>query len=48
MYGPAVRVGPRHIVIADKDMLRQVLLKDDLPKGPLYERLNSSNRKYGA
>ncbi|KAJ8658815.1 hypothetical protein O0I10_005542 [Lichtheimia ornata] len=43
-YGQVVRVGPRHTLIADKDMLRQVLLKDDLPKGPLYDRLNSGNR----
>ncbi|KAI8144826.1 cytochrome P450 [Fennellomyces sp. T-0311] len=38
-YGDVVRLGPDTIAISDKDMLRQVLLKDDLPKGPRYERL---------
>ncbi|KAI9499050.1 cytochrome P450 [Zychaea mexicana] len=38
-YGDVVRLGPNRIGISDKRMLRQILLKDDLPKGPMYTRL---------
>ncbi|KAG2227376.1 hypothetical protein INT45_004332, partial [Circinella minor] len=38
-YGSVVRLGPSTIGISDKHMLRQVLLKEDLPKGPMYTRL---------
>ncbi|KAI9255171.1 cytochrome P450 [Phascolomyces articulosus] len=38
-YGDTVRLGPNRVGISDKRMLRQILLKDDLPKGPMYTRL---------
>ncbi|KAI9277181.1 cytochrome P450 [Phascolomyces articulosus] len=39
-YGEVVRLGPSSICVSNKEMLRQVLLKDDLPKGPRYEEFN--------
>ncbi|KAI9498282.1 cytochrome P450 [Zychaea mexicana] len=39
-YGDIVRLGPTTVSISDKHMIRQVLLKDDLPKGPRYEGLS--------
>ncbi|KAI9499056.1 cytochrome P450 [Zychaea mexicana] len=39
-YGDVVRLGPKSIQVADKHMVRQVLFKDDLPKGPDYERMS--------
>ncbi|KAI9323898.1 cytochrome P450 [Dichotomocladium elegans] len=42
-YGKVVRLGPRSIVISDKDMIRQVLQKDDLPKGSTYKNLQKLN-----
>ena len=38
-YGDVVRLGPNTIGVADKQMLRQILFKDDIPKGPAYKRL---------
>ncbi|KAI9499051.1 cytochrome P450 [Zychaea mexicana] len=38
-YGEVVRLGPNTIGVADKQMLRQILFKDDIPKGPAYKRL---------
>ncbi|KAI7861163.1 cytochrome P450 [Circinella umbellata] len=38
-YGDVVRLGPNSVGVADKEMLRQILLKDDIPKGPAYKRL---------
>lgn len=43
-YGGVVRIGPRSISIAGKDMIKQVLVNDDLPKGPIYSLFKS--RKY--
>lgn len=52
-YGKVVRLGPNRISVADKDMVQQVLMTDDFPKGPSYNRLQSkkeskplSNFKY--
>lgn len=39
-YGQVVRIGPKHISISSKEMLKQVLQKDDIAKGPAYERLH--------
>ncbi|KAI9247518.1 cytochrome P450 [Phascolomyces articulosus] len=38
-YGRVVRIGPNTIAISNKHMLQQVLLHDDLPKGPAYRRI---------
>ncbi|CDH57423.1 p450 monooxygenase [Lichtheimia corymbifera JMRC:FSU:9682] len=38
-YGKVVRLGPNRISVADKDMVQQVLMTDDFPKGPSYNRL---------
>ncbi|KAI9323899.1 cytochrome P450 [Dichotomocladium elegans] len=45
-YGEIVRLGPRHIMVSNKDMLRQILQEDDMPKDAVYsrlERLSGSN-----
>ncbi|KAI8982259.1 cytochrome P450 [Mycotypha africana] len=36
-YGEVVRLGPRSISISNKEMIRQALVTEDLPKGPLYK-----------
>ncbi|GAA5798604.1 cytochrome P450 [Helicostylum pulchrum] len=36
-YGPIVRLGPKTIAVSDKDLIRDVLVTEDLPKGPLYK-----------
>jgi hypothetical protein len=41
-YGEVVRIGPRSVSISDKDMIKQVLLQDDLPKGPAYSIFKST------
>lgn len=38
-YGKIVRLGPNYIAVADKDMLKQILVKDDLQKAPNYDNL---------
>lgn len=38
-YGKVVRLGPNSIMIADKDMLKQVLVKEDFRKAPNYDLL---------
>ncbi|KAI9255174.1 cytochrome P450 [Phascolomyces articulosus] len=38
-YGDVVRLGPNAIGVSDKHVLRQILFKEDIPKGPAYERL---------
>ncbi|KAI8144337.1 cytochrome P450 [Fennellomyces sp. T-0311] len=42
-YGSLVRLGPSRVSVSDKRMLRQILLKDDFPKGPMYTRLQRKN-----
>ncbi|KAL9547326.1 hypothetical protein MBANPS3_006220 [Mucor bainieri] len=41
-HGAIVRTGPESISVADKDMIKQILIHDDLPKGPIYETLRKS------
>ncbi|ORY97309.1 cytochrome P450 [Syncephalastrum racemosum] len=43
-YGTVVRIGPTGVSISDKDMLKQTLVKEDLPKGETYARLQRQNR----
>ncbi|CAG8621149.1 10436_t:CDS:10 [Acaulospora morrowiae] len=38
-YGRVVRVAPRVIVIADKDILKQILVTNELPKNKNYDKL---------
>lgn len=41
IHGVIVRTGPKSISVADKNMIKQVLVHDDLPKGPIYAMLRS-------
>ncbi|KAI8056335.1 cytochrome P450 [Gilbertella persicaria] len=41
-YGDLVRLGPRTISIADKTMIRQILVHEDLPKSSVYEMLQKN------
>ncbi|KAI7905070.1 cytochrome P450 [Cokeromyces recurvatus] len=43
-YGDMVRIGPNTISIANKDLLKQVLVSDDLPKGPIYKILEGNGK----
>jgi hypothetical protein len=36
-YGEIVRVGPRTVSISNKDMLKQILVTEDLVKAPIYD-----------
>jgi hypothetical protein len=36
-YGEVVRVGPRAVSISNKDMLKQILVTEDLVKAPVYD-----------
>jgi hypothetical protein len=36
-YGHVVRLSPSIISISDKDMMKQILVTDDLPKSPVYD-----------
>jgi hypothetical protein len=38
-YGSVVRTGPRSISISDKNMIKEVLATQDLPKGSQYSIL---------
>ncbi|CAO3652710.1 unnamed protein product [Mucor hiemalis] len=37
VYGDIVRLGPKTISVCNKDLIKQVLVTDDLPKGPMYK-----------
>lgn len=39
-YGPMVRLGPRQIWVSDKEVLKQVLVKVDLPKVAMYSEIS--------
>ncbi|KAI8143138.1 cytochrome P450 [Fennellomyces sp. T-0311] len=41
-YGDVVRLGPNRVLISNKRMLRQILIDDDFPKGPMYKKLQKS------
>ncbi|KAL2682376.1 hypothetical protein Neosp_006826 [[Neocosmospora] mangrovei] len=40
LYGPIVRLGPRQVWISDKDAMKQILLKIDLPKVAMYAEIS--------
>jgi hypothetical protein len=42
-YGSVVRIGPRSISVSDKNMIKEVLAIQDLPKGSLYSALKSKS-----
>lgn len=39
-YGPIVRLGPRQVWISDKEAMKQILLKIDLPKVAMYAEIS--------
>ncbi|KAK8012845.1 cytochrome P450 [Apiospora marii] len=39
-YGPIVRLGPRQVWISDKAAMRQILVKNDLPKVAMYAEIS--------
>lgn len=39
-YGSIVRLGPRQIWVSDKDALKQILVKVDLPKVAMYSEIS--------
>lgn len=39
-YGPVVRLGPRQVWISDKEAMKQILLKIDLPKVAMYAEIS--------
>ncbi|KAI8641354.1 cytochrome P450 [Parasitella parasitica] len=36
-YGDVIRLGPKLIAVADKEMIKQILVTDDFPKATIYE-----------
>jgi hypothetical protein len=40
-YGDTIRLGPNLVAVADKDMIKQVLVTDDFPKATIYEAFQS-------
>ncbi|GAN10964.1 P450 monooxygenase [Mucor ambiguus] len=42
IHGAVVRIGPESISVADKDMIKQILIHDDLPKGSVYRHLRKT------
>ncbi|KAI8346368.1 cytochrome P450 [Choanephora cucurbitarum] len=42
-YGDMVRLGPARLSVSDKDIMKQVLVTEDLKKGPVYD-IFSKNR----
>ncbi|CEP11856.1 hypothetical protein [Parasitella parasitica] len=36
-YGDVIRLGPKLIAVADKDMIKQILVTDDFPKDAIYK-----------
>ncbi|PYI09748.1 cytochrome P450 [Aspergillus sclerotiicarbonarius CBS 121057] len=46
-YGPIVRLGPRHIWIADKDAMQKILMTVDLPKVAMYAEISRDRASPG-
>lgn len=48
-YGPVVRISRTVLSVADKDMLKQILVTDDLKKGTVYDNTacKGSNLHFG-
>ncbi|CAG8433872.1 7009_t:CDS:10 [Diversispora eburnea] len=43
-YGPVVRIAPKMIVISDRDIIKQILVTNELPKSAKYERLRNDKQ----
>ncbi|KAI6264929.1 hypothetical protein MCOR29_002256 [Pyricularia oryzae] len=46
-YGPIVRLGPRQVWVADKDALKEILVKVDLPKVAMYSEISRDKHSPG-
>lgn len=46
-YGPIVRLGPRQVWISDKEAMKQILLKVDLPKVAMYAEISRDRHSPG-
>ncbi|KAH6287768.1 hypothetical protein HBI39_222820 [Parastagonospora nodorum] len=46
-YGPIMRVGPRQVWISDKDAMKQILVKQDLPKVAMYAEISRDRASPG-
>lgn len=46
-YGSIVRLGPRQVWVADKDALKIILVKDDLPKVATYKEFSRDRHSPG-
>ncbi|CAO3622924.1 unnamed protein product [Cunninghamella echinulata] len=42
-YGEVTRLGPNSLLISDRDMLKQILVTDNLQKGEVYDDLGKNN-----
>ncbi|GBB84433.1 hypothetical protein RclHR1_01100025 [Rhizophagus clarus] len=40
-YGPVVRIAPQAVIIADRDMIKEILVIKDLPKNQKYDQLRT-------
>ncbi|CAB4472669.1 unnamed protein product [Rhizophagus irregularis] len=41
-YGPVVRIAPQAVIIADPDMIKEILVIKDLPKNQKYDQLRTN------
>ena len=46
-YGPIMRVGPRQVWISDKNAMKQILVKQDLPKVAMYAEISRDRASPG-
>ncbi len=46
-YGPIVRLSPRQVWISDKEAMKQILLKIDLPKVAMYAEISRDRSSPG-
>ncbi|CAO3635624.1 unnamed protein product [Cunninghamella blakesleeana] len=42
-YGEVMRFGPNTLIIADREMIKQILITDNLQKGEIYDDLGKNN-----
>ncbi|RHZ87305.1 hypothetical protein Glove_37g52 [Diversispora epigaea] len=43
-YGPVARIAPKTIIISDRDIVKQVLVTNELPKSSRYEQLRDDKQ----
>lgn len=46
-YGEVVRLGPRHIWVADKEAMKSILMTTDLPKVTMYAEISRDRSSPG-